>query len=174
MLRPMEESDLRWVAEERNDPECRRWFRQSELLSMKDQEEWFFHTDMRSYVAVDDDGHNIGVLSLSHIDPIARKCEFSIMILPEYRDKGYGHKALWELLLHAFQDLNMEQVYSDVFANNPTLDKYLKWGFKEYGKLPNWYWKGGQYIDSVIISITKDEYYNSLEQTLPELGSQNT
>jgi len=164
----MEEKDLEWVARERNDPECRKWFRQSELLSIKQQLLWFSTTDMRSYVAVDDDGHNVGVLSLSHIDPIARKCEFSIMILPEYRDKGYGHKALWELLLHAFDDLNMHQVYSDVFANNPALDMYLRWGFKEYGKLPEWYYKGGQYIDSVIISINKDEYYNSLEQTLPD------
>jgi RimJ/RimL family protein N-acetyltransferase len=164
----MKETDLKWVAEERNDPEVRKWFRQSELLSIEQQSLWFNTTDMRSYVAVDDDGHNIGVLSLSYIDPIARKCEFSIMIIPEYRGKGYGKKALWELLLHAFYDLNMEQVYSDVFATNPALDKYIKWGFKEYGKLPNWYYKNGQYIDSVIISITKDEYYNSLQQTLPK------
>jgi len=168
LLRPIEEKDLKWVAEERNNPECRKWFRQSELLSIKQQSLWFSTTDMRSYIAVDDDGHNVGVLSLSHIDPIARKCEFSIMIIPEYRNHGYGKKALWELLLHAFSDLNMEQVYSDVFEHNPALLKYEKWGFKIYGKLPNWYYKNGEYIDSIIISITKDEYYNSLKQTLPE------
>jgi RimJ/RimL family protein N-acetyltransferase len=168
MLRPLEEKDLEWVARERNNPEIRKWFRQPDLLSNLHQSLWFSTTDMKSYVAVDDDGHNIGVLSLSHLDNIARKCEFSIMILPEYQDKGLGKQALAELLLHAFYDLNMRQVYSDVFVDNPALPKYKFWGFTEYGRLPEWYFKNGKYIDSVIISITKDEYDNSLKSSLPE------
>ena len=163
MLRPLEEKDLAWVAEERNDQECRKWFRQSDLLSLKQQSLWFNTTDMKSYVVVDDDGHNVGVVSLSHIDNIARKCEFSIMIIPKYRHKGFGRTALWELLLHAFNDLNMVQVYSDVFEHNPALASYLRWGFKSYGILPNWYYKDGNYINSVVISITKNEYNNSLK-----------
>ena len=162
MLRPMEEKDLEWVARERNRPECRQWFRQPEFLSIKDQIKWFNSTDMKSYIALDEDEDRIGVVSLSHIDNIARKCEFSIMIIPEQRCEGYGKKALFELLDYAFNDLNMNQVYSDVFEHNPALDWYVGLGFKKYGVLPNWYYKEGKYINSVIISITKDEY-NSLK-----------
>jgi RimJ/RimL family protein N-acetyltransferase len=89
------------------------------------------------------------------------------MIVPEYRNMGLGKKALWDLLSIAFNDFNMNQVYSDVFETNCALEKYLKWGFKEYGLLPNWYYKNGKYINSRIIAITKDEY-NSLKQTLSE------
>jgi RimJ/RimL family protein N-acetyltransferase len=168
MLTPLLFTDLEWVRTERNRPECMMWFRQPLPLTQKEQEHWFNTTDMKSFIVRDNDGDRIGVVSLSHIDNVARKCEFSIMIIPEARGNGYGHKALWYLLDTAFNDLNMEQVYSDVFATNPALNKYLKWGFKEYGKLPNWYYKNGQYIDSIIISITKHEYYNSLKQTVSE------
>lgn len=159
----MEWGDLEWVRKERNRPECRQWFRQDHDISETEQAEWFGTTKMKSFIV----GDNKGVVSLSHIDPVARKCEFSIMIVPEYRHKGYGKKALFDLLEIAFNDMNMNQVYSDVFDHNPALDDYLKWGFKAYGTLPNWYYKDGKYINSVVISITKDDYY-SIKQTIPE------
>lgn len=163
MIRPLMEQDLEWVRRERNRPECRMWFRQPELLSEKQQSLWFSTTDMKSFAVIDDEDDIIGVVSLSHIDYIARKCEFSIMIMPEMRDKGWGKKSLCSVLEHAFNDLNMNQVYSDVFKHNPALEKYIKWGFVERGTLPNWYYKDGKYIDSVVITITKDEYNNSLK-----------
>lgn len=158
MIRPMEKKDLEWVRINRNDPECRKWFRQAKMLTQEEQEKWFNDTDMVSFVVLDNDGDRVGVVSLSHLDNIARKCEFSIMIIPEKRNEGYGYGAMRELLGVAFNDLNMNQVYSDVFEHNSALEKYCKWGFKKYGKLPQWYWKDGKYIDSVIISITKDEF----------------
>lgn len=165
----MEVRDLEWVRNERNRPENRQWFRQDHLISQAEQERWFARTDMRSFV-IDDSGEEIGVVSLSHLDAVARKCEFSIMISPEKRNKGHGSKALCSLLEHAFNDLNMNMVYSDVFVSNPALQMYEKIGFKRYGILPNWYWKDGKYVDSVVIAITKDEF-NSLKQAVSGPGS---
>ncbi len=158
MLRTMELEDLEWVRKERNKPECMDWFRQPLPLTAEEQLKWFHTTDMKSYVVWDDDEHRIGVVSLSHIDSIARKCEFSIMIIPEFRGLGLGHKALWDLLKIAFDNLNMNQVYSDSFETNPFLKKLLKWGFKQCGVLPNWYYKNGKYINSILLSLSKDEY----------------
>ena len=167
MLRPVCEWDLDWIKNERNRPELRRTFRQPRLLTDLGQKKWYETTDMESFV-VCNEHKNIGVVSLSHIDYIARKCEFSIMIIPEERHQGYGKRALYDLLDHAFNDLNMHQVFSDVFETNPeALTKYVDWGFKIYGVLPQWYWKDGKYINSTIIAITKDEY-NSLKQTVSE------
>jgi len=169
MIRPMDELDLEWVREERNLPECRDYFRQHNLLSRENQREWWERVKKGEFIpfVIQEYGGLVGVVQLSHIDNIARKCEFSIMIRPESRGKGYGKKALWELLKHAFNDLNMNQVYSDVFETNTVIDTYLRWGFKEFGILPKWYYKNGRYIDSHIIAITKDEYNNSLKKTLP-------
>jgi len=173
MLRPLVYENLEWVRLERNRPECRQYFRQPYLLTPSDQDKWFEQVKNREYIPfiVEYDLNRIGVVQLSHIDNIARKCEFSIMIVPEFRHRGFGKIALWELLKYAFNDLNMNQVYSDVFETNCALDYYLKWGFKSYAILPNWYYKDGQYIDSILISITKDEYINSLKQTVSESSS---
>lgn len=165
IIRPMYSTDLEWVRMERNRPECRKWFRQPNYLTVEQQQKWFKETDMLSFVI---DGW-AGVVSLSHIDNIARKCEFSIMIAPAIRGKGFGKRALWELLRHAFNDLNMMQVYSDVFSHSPALKWYDDFGFKRYGILPQWYYKDGKYIDSTIIRITKDEFNNLLEPSIPKL-----
>jgi RimJ/RimL family protein N-acetyltransferase len=163
MIRPMNRDDLEWVRRERNRPECRKWFRQNHDITQEEQSDWFDSTDMKNFIVEDFFGVKIGVVSLSHLDYTARKCEFSIMIVPERRGSGEGKKALWELLGHCFNDLNMLQVYSDVFYGNPALNNYIHWGFHIYGILPKWYYKDGRYIDSVVISITKDEYNNSLK-----------
>lgn len=157
MIRPIENGDLEWIRKERNRPECRQWFRQDHIISQDEQYEWFETTSMRSFVVVEDDV-NVGVVSLSHVDTTVRKCEFSIMITPEFRGRGYGRKALNDLLDHAFNDLNMRQVYSDVFENNPSRALYKDIGFRECGILPDWYYKNGTYVNTVVIVITKDEY----------------
>lgn len=157
----MERGDLDWVRKERNRPECRDWFRQDHPITVEEQQKWFDTTDMKSFV-ISENCSLVGVVSLSHLDFSARKCEFSIMVVPEHRGKGYGRKALKDLLNHAFNDLNMRQVYSDVFDYNPALPLYDAIGFKRYGTLPNWYYKNGKYINSVIISISKDDYLNSM------------
>ena len=48
LIRPMERDDLDWVREQRNRPECRKWFRQPNLITKEHQEEWFLTTDMIS------------------------------------------------------------------------------------------------------------------------------
>jgi RimJ/RimL family protein N-acetyltransferase len=170
MIKSMELGDLEWVRKERNRPECMMWFRQPLPISQSQQQRWFNETDMLSYIVLDDDGDRVGVVSLSKIDHIARKCEFSIMIIPELRNKGYGKKALFELLGIAFDNLNMEQVYSDVFDQNPVLEHYYKWGFVRVGNLPNWYFKNGRYVSSTIITMDKDEY-NRLKSSVSNADS---
>ena len=163
----MEQGDLEWVRKQRNRPECMMWFRQPLPLTEEQQLEWFTTTDMKSFIVLDSEGDRAGVVSLSKIDHIARKCEFSIMITPELRGFGYGKEALIELLTIAFDKLNMRQVYSDVFDNNPALAMYKEMGFLRVGNLPNWYFKNGKYVSSEIIILQKDEY-NRLKQTIPE------
>lgn len=161
MIRPMVSNDLEWVRQERNNPECKRWFRQDHDITPEEQAQWFATTTMKSFV-IDD---KKGVVSLSHFDDKAKKCEFSIMVTPENRGKGYARKALRELLEYAFNELDMNMVYSHVFEDNPAMSLYTGLGFKLYGKLPNWYFKDGKYINSIVIAVTKDEY-NSLKQTV--------
>jgi len=154
MIRPMVIDDLEWVRVERNRPENNKWFRQDHDITPEEQAEWFKTTTMKSFI-IDD---NRGVVALSNFDDTARKCEFSIMVSPENRNQGYATRALKELLFYAFNALDMNMVYSDVFEGNPAMSLYKSIGFKEYGLKPNWYFKDGKYINSRIIAITRYEY----------------
>ena len=161
MIRPMEVKDLEWVRNERNRIENNMWFRQDHDITQQEQVKWFFNTTMKSFIIED----NRGIVALSNFDDTAKKCEFSIMVSPENRGKGYARKALRELLEYAFEKLGMNMVYSDVFFGNPAMSLYTGLGFITYGILPNWYFKDNRYISSTVIAITKDEY-NSLKQTV--------
>lgn len=154
MIRPMELKDLEWVRIERNRLENNIWFRQDHDITPEEQDNWFKTTTMKSFIVND----NKGVVALSHFDNSAKKCEFSVMISPEHRGRGYGTQAMKDILDYAFNTLNMNMVYSDVFFGNPAINLYTKIGFNIYGTLPNWYFKNGSYINSSIIAITKDEY----------------
>ena len=64
------------------------------------------------------------------------------------------------LLSHAFNDLNLNRVYSEVFSDNPALANqfYDKLGFQREGLLRQNAYKEGKYIDCVVIGILKDEW----------------
>lgn len=157
MLKRMRLSDIEWVRRNRNNPENMKWFRQDHRISFLEQLWWFFTNTMDSSVIWDGE-ERVGVVALSHIDRIAKKCEFSIMISDKHKKMGHGKKAMKELLDYAFNGLGMNQVYSDVFEGNPAIKMYKKMGFKVYGIFPHWYLKSGEYVTSVLISITREEY----------------
>jgi RimJ/RimL family protein N-acetyltransferase len=159
-LRQIEKDDLKWLKNQRNDYRLRRYFRQAYLLTASEQEEWYKSVVKHEFISfvVLYDKERIGCVSLYKIDTISRKAEFSIYIVHYMQKKGYGEEALKLLLHYGFYELNLNQIYSDVFENNPSLEWYRKFGFKINEPLRQWYYKDGKYIDSYPISIIRSEY----------------
>lgn len=169
-IRPVEHNDLTWLAEQRNRPELRRWFRQPTLLTSQDQERWF--TGIQSFGpsfiienAIEDpltrtgcNSFRVGYASLNHVNWVTRSAEFSLFISPEHQKLGLGGQALKWLLDHAFLDLNLHLVYGEVFAGNPAMRLYEGMGFKQDGILRDRAFKEGSYHSSYMISITQDEW----------------
>lgn len=163
-LRPVDGHDLMWLVEQRNDPELRRYFRQAVPLSIEDQVDWFKTFDGKAYVSCElNSGFPVGYVSLSHINYVVRSAEFSVFVSKDKRGKGYGRDTMRAILKHAFEDLNLNKVYSEVFIDNPCLSNqfYDKLGFKREGLLRQAAYKDGKYLDSVFIGILRDEYFNS-------------
>ena len=163
VLKRVEEVDLGWLMEQRNNPELNQYFRQIKPINLSEQHEWYKAFIGLAYIVLNRSFVPIGYVSLSHIDWVARHAEFGVFIVPSEQGKGYGKSAMEELLAHAFLDLNLNKVYSDVIANNPCIENgfYEKLGFKYEGQLRQQYLKGGKYLDSVFIGILKNEYLAS-------------
>lgn len=102
----------------------------------------------------------LGLVSLCDIDNLNRSCEFHIMIGDKnQRGKGMGYFAITEILRHAFDDLNLNRVELKVLPDNePALALYRKAGFTQEGILRRYAFKNGEYRDTVIMSILREEW----------------
>lgn len=142
-----------------------QWTRQNDLISDLEQERWYERqsTDptVRMYAVVMKVGAAetlVGVAGLTSIDWPNRRAEFSLYIGPEHQKNGHGRAALATLLMHAFQNLGLHQVWGETFHGNPALKLFGEMGFTLDGKRREAYWKDGTWIDSYMISILEGEW----------------
>lgn len=151
----------------RNQPEIRRWCRQTGLIEEAQQKKWFerISTDpsIRMYSIV---AHEIpfpanldliGVCGLTDITPVHNTAEFSIYIAENQR-RGYATEALKQLLEIGFNELNLNRIWGETFEGNPGMKLYEKLGFQKEGKLRQTYWKDGAYQDSYIYSMLRGDF----------------
>jgi len=173
-LRAVEHDDLptfvKWV----NDPEVTQGISIYLPLSMADEEEWFTHVrgripEERNLVIEirkpeqDSDEVTwmmIGGCSFFKYDGRNHSSEFGIMIGDKrYWNQGYGTEVVRLLVQHGFNTLNLNRIYLRVLDNNPrAIRAYEKAGFIYEGRQRQAEYKGGKYLDLLVMSILKDEF----------------
>ena len=74
-----------------------------------------------------------------------------ISIAKEYRRQGIGKKLIKLVIDEAIKNLPQARIITlGVFGNNPlAMGMYKKFGFKEFGKLPEGILYKGQYVDHI-------------------------
>lgn len=168
-LRSFELSDLDEIMKYWNVIELRRLLGNVDRgpAARNQEEEWIKDTwklrqERRAFlfaVEVIADKTLIGGSGLFNIDWTSRSAEVGISIYnPEYWGKGYGVESLDLLLDFAFQDLNLNRVGLEVFEFNERAHKcYLKVGFKEIGRKRRARFIEGQYHDSIVMDLLREE-----------------
>lgn len=147
----------------RNSKDIWQWCRQNTLIGKKSQEQWLEHIEKDKSIEMfgiyDIKNYPVGVCGLTDIDLIHRNAEWSLYIAPEHQGKGYAKNALKALIMHGFDNLNLERIWGEMFEPNIRVQKIADdLGFKYEGYLRNTYYKGGQYINSIICSLIKEDY----------------
>lgn len=101
----------------------------------------------------------IGVISLSNIDYINRKCEIGGIIGEK---KYHNIKCIVEasrlIITHAFETLNLHKVYGGALAKEVAMLYKRILGFNIDGVCRNDIYKHGKYHDVYLISILREEY----------------
>ncbi|MCX8129609.1 MAG: GNAT family N-acetyltransferase [Clostridia bacterium] len=102
----------------------------------------------------------IGNCQLCSVNSIYKSAELKIRIGEEaQRGKGFGTQAVKLILKFAFDDLNLNRVYLNVFESNiRACDTYLKCGFVKEGVLRKAAYIDGKYVDTIIMGILKEEF----------------
>lgn len=167
-LRAVSPEDLPVFMNWLNDPEVIEGLNLYRPISLKDEEKWYerlleMQLDERPFVIEVEEGEDwkpIGTMGLSEIKWRERSAEFGIMIGEKnYWDQGYGSEATRLMLDHAFGILNLNRVFLRVFETNQrAIPAYQKIGFITEGQLRQADYRGGKYLDVLIMSVLKKEW----------------
>ncbi len=170
-LRPIERDDLPrfvlWFA----DPEVRDGLALYLPMSLAQEEQWFEDmlkrerdTQPLAIEAQTPEGWlHIGSAGFHEIDWHHRHAEFGIAVGEKrFWSQGYGTDATQTLVGFGFGELNLERIFLRVFADNARAVRcYEKVGFKHEGRLRRDRFHNGQYGDTLIMGILREEWQTS-------------
>jgi len=123
MLRALCIEDMEPIRKWRNA--CLDTLRTPFPLTKEQQEDWYRREicdrNSRSRFWAIEDGHGklVGYGGIENIQWENSIGEISLLIDPEQHGKGYGRAAANDILMTAFQELNLHQVYAECYMNNP-------------------------------------------------------
>lgn len=102
---------------------------------------------------------HIGNVKLGNINFKYKFADLGIVIgKKEYWGKGYCQESVRLLLKHAFKTLKLHKIFLSVNAENEAaISAYLRVGFKIEGRLREFYYYKGRYIDRIYMGILKNE-----------------
>ncbi|KDR72551.1 hypothetical protein GALMADRAFT_73814 [Galerina marginata CBS 339.88] len=102
----------------------------------------------------------VGITGLwAHIERANRHSNYSIVLLPEFWNKGYG-KAITKFMVdHAFLHLNMHRISLEVYEGNErAMAVYNKFGFVEEGRQRKANWVNGAWRDIIFMGILAEDW----------------
>ena len=166
-LRAIELEDLELIREMINDPVIENMTGGGGLpVSKYQQQQWFEKIsseskDVRLIIEAEQLGA-IGMVMLTDIDYKNSTAQFhsKIATSKDLRGKGFGTKATFTLIKYAFEQLNLNCIYSYIMEYNIASQRVKeKCGFKKDGILRDRVYKNGKYHNIVAWSITKEDFF---------------
>lgn len=162
-LEKIEEHDLPLLQYLKNES----WFGTHNIsfVNSLDQKKWFESLNpLKSLIlkAIDIKTNEvIGLYKIQNIDWFNRKYDSSHDVFENHRGKGYSKPILEAGVDFGFEVLNMNRIDTEVIENNIASLKSALWvGYIEEGKKRKCIHKCGEYLDSIVLGILKDEWVN--------------
>lgn len=164
-LRPLERSDAAVFQPWFNDPEITEQLAIRRPVNLDFEEEFVVHASKDAQrvvlgIARRSDDALIGNTGLENIDYINRVAEFGICIgVREEWNKGCGTEVTRLLVGYAFEHLNLNRVFLQVYETNPrAIRAYERVGFVREGVLRQARWQGSRYVDTIVMGVLREEW----------------
>ena len=167
-LRAMERSDLPLFVSWFADPDVREFLTTRSLYSMSFEEGWYENMlkvpienhPMMIDILVDNQWLPVGDIALPEINWINRQAEVGVMIGEKaYWNRGFGTQAMRLMLHYAFDTINLNRVYLEVYEPNIRgIHCYEKAGFIKEGCLREAQYLNGKYVNVWMMGILKSEW----------------
>ncbi len=168
-LRAIERADLAQLLQWRNAPQLRRFFRERHELGTDDQLAWFEALGAQRgrprdtlMFAIESlaDGELLGACGLCRIDWISATAELSLYIGAglAYVDEQLAPAATGILIAHAFDELDLNRLWVEVFAFDRAKAALVeRLGFELEGTLREHRFHAGAHHDSLMYGLLRDE-----------------
>ncbi len=117
-----------------------------------------------------DGGLYLGGVGLHQISWEDRRALFGIFIGEKrYWGKGYGTDATRAIVRFGFEQMNLNRIELQVFADNERgIRCYEKVGFVREAVQRQYRYREGQYVDAVMMAILRDEYLARRDEFVPK------
>lgn len=163
-LKPLTHENAEIYRSARNDYSTWKWCRQHDLISESQQARWMRKQDEDPSILMYEiapEGYKddaAGVCGLTDVDHFNQRAEFSLYIMPAWRNRGFAKKALMTLLDHGFYNLNLNMIWGETFEGNPAGKMFEDIGFMKTGHRPDFYYKWGKFIDAHFYCILREQW----------------
>ena len=167
VLRPVEESDYPLIHRWMNHPEIWRYMDYEMPLSLVEVAEDVERSRREGQpFTIVVDGRPIGRIGLNQFRSRDRICSLYMYIgEPSFWGQGFARDAVMTLLAFAFDRWDLHQVELWTLGdNNRAIDTYAKCGFVQEARMRDRSWKGGRWVDRVLMSINRDEFEAAQER----------
>lgn len=162
---------LRLIADWRNDNKVKKQLRTARDTDYDGQIEWVnkirASNDIYFYIVEQEKIQNydktkehtkstlIGYCGLDKIHDANRTAEISLLIAPRFQSQGKGQEAVRRLLYKAFNEYNLKLIFAETYFKK---DFWEKCGFRHEAQLRDRKYYEGKYHDSIILSISSEEW----------------
>lgn len=156
-FRKINKNDLKFVNTVRNEY-ASEYLHDSRTFSLDDTISWF-ETYNPDFYIIELNEQSIGYFRLSNHSVENKNIYIGADISIEYKGRGYGKAAYIEFIPFLFKEYDLNKISLEVLATNTVaISLYEKLGFKTEGIKRQEVKKGDKWIDSIVMSILRDEY----------------
>ena len=168
-LRHLTEDDLEKVLNWRTSEHVTKYMFSDIEYNLDKQKEWLYKNktdpNKQTWMIVYND-FDIGVISLSDIDLINKRCFFGYYVGEiSMRGKGLARHLLCNIQDYVFDNLQMNKLCGDIFAfNEIALKVRKKYGSEIEGVFKQHIYKNGQFHDVLRMAILKEKWLSIREE----------
>lgn len=140
-IRYTEPGDAPYLKKWLSEPEGGRWFPLEGEIELDDAVvRWIAFYKYQCSITILKDGVPCGIatLYLQPYDKLAHQCEFGIIVGKGYRSLGIGSYLMSSIMHLAKEKFKIELLHLQVYANNPAIKLYRRFGFTEFGRQESW------------------------------------
>jgi putative acetyltransferase len=124
-----------------SDPDGGCWFPLQDEIEIDDAVvRWISFYRFQCSITILKDGVPCGIATL-YLQPyfkLAHQCEFGILVGKDYRNMGIGSYLMSCIMHLAKEKFMIELLHLTVYATNPAIKLYRRFGFTEFGRQEFW------------------------------------